>query len=116
MIKFAYYTMFICFNIYHSFSQVVIETTKPNTSSILELSSTNQGLFPPRMTEIQRNAIVSPAEGLFIYNTDRKCFSKLGFNSITQAGSSTLLVSQIDAFTINLAETSSTCNVDVTVF
>ncbi|GAA3613615.1 fibrinogen-like YCDxxxxGGGW domain-containing protein [Flavivirga amylovorans] len=59
---------------YYSYAQVGIGTTTPDTSSILDITSTTQGLLPPRMTEIQRDAIVSPAEGLFIYNLDSKCF------------------------------------------
>jgi hypothetical protein len=38
-------------------------------SSILTLSSTNQGFLPPRMTTEQRDAIVSPATGLVLFNT-----------------------------------------------
>lgn len=41
-------------------------------SSILDLTSTNQGFLPPRMTTAQRNAIPAPAEGLMIYNLDCK--------------------------------------------
>ncbi|GAA3621682.1 hypothetical protein GCM10022397_04290 [Flavivirga jejuensis] len=59
---------------YYSFGQVGIGTTTPDPSSILDITSTTQGFLPPRMTEIQRDAITSPAEGLFIYNTDSKCF------------------------------------------
>lgn len=38
----------------------------------LEVTSTTQGFLPPRMTTTQRDAIVSPAEGLVIYNTTDK--------------------------------------------
>lgn len=38
-------------------------------SSILSLTSTTEGFLPPRMTTVQRDAIVSPATGLFVYNT-----------------------------------------------
>lgn len=34
----------------------------------LNIVSTTQGLLPPRMTTTQRNAIVSPAEGLLVYD------------------------------------------------
>lgn len=38
-------------------------------SSILSLTSTALGFLPPRMTTTQRDAIATPATGLFIYNT-----------------------------------------------
>jgi len=54
---------------YNGFSQVGIGTTGPDASSILEISSTTQGILLPRMTTAQRNAIVSPATGLTLYNS-----------------------------------------------
>jgi len=41
-------------------------------SAQLEVSSTTKGFLPPRMSETQKNAIASPAEGLLIYNTTSK--------------------------------------------
>jgi hypothetical protein len=52
---------------------VGIGTTAPNTSSLLEVSSTTQGFLPPRMNTNQRNAIASPAKGLIVYDTDLDC-------------------------------------------
>jgi hypothetical protein len=46
-----------------------IGTTSPNASAALEIKSTTQGLLISRMTQTQRNAIVSPAIGLMIYQT-----------------------------------------------
>ncbi|MEO7487307.1 MAG: tail fiber domain-containing protein [Ferruginibacter sp.] len=46
----------------------------PNTSAILDVSSTSKGLLMPRMTSAQRNAIATPAEGLKVYDTDTKTF------------------------------------------
>jgi hypothetical protein len=44
--------------------------TTINSSAILEIESTNQGLLLPRMTTAQRDAsILSPTAGLVIYNT-----------------------------------------------
>lgn len=51
---------------------VGIETISQPTidsSAILTLTSTSKGFLPPRMTTTQRDAIVSPATGLVIYNT-----------------------------------------------
>lgn len=42
----------------------------PNASSMLDVSSTTSGFLLPRMTNAQRLAIVSPAIGLAIYQTD----------------------------------------------
>lgn len=39
-------------------------------SAILEIASTTQGFLPPRMTSAQRTAIVNPAIGLIVYQTD----------------------------------------------
>jgi trimeric autotransporter adhesin len=47
-----------------------IGTTTPNTSSALEMVSTTKGLLIPRMTQAQKNAIASPANGLIIYQTN----------------------------------------------
>ncbi len=49
---------------------VGIGTTSPNSTSIMDLTSTSKGILIPRMTQTQRNAISSPATGLLIYQTD----------------------------------------------
>lgn len=41
-----------------------------DTSAILDVKSTTKGLLVPRMTNAQKNAIVTPATGLLIYQTD----------------------------------------------
>lgn len=48
---------------------VGVGTTAPDASAVLDLTSTSQGLLPPRLTEAQRDAIQGPAVGLTIYNT-----------------------------------------------
>lgn len=44
--------------------------TKADTSAMLDVSSTTKGVLIPRMTKAQRNAIITPANGLLIYQTD----------------------------------------------
>ena len=53
-------------------SQVTINTdgSAPDNSAMLDVKSTVKGLLIPRMTQTQRNAIVSPANGLMIFQTD----------------------------------------------
>ena len=54
-------------------AQVGINTINPDASAVLDLSSQQKGFLPPRMTQVQRNAIVAPALGLMIYNTTSQC-------------------------------------------
>ena len=51
-------------------AQIGIGTSSPNASAKLEISSTTQGLLPPRMTAVQRNAISNPAAGLMVWCND----------------------------------------------
>ncbi len=57
-------------NIYNNGANVGINTSTPAATAVLELSSADKGLLPPRMTLLQRNAIASPAQGLIIYCID----------------------------------------------
>jgi len=50
-------------------AQVGIGNSNPDASSILEMTSTTQGLLIPRMTSSERDLIANPAQGLLIYNT-----------------------------------------------
>jgi hypothetical protein len=59
--------LFLCTSI--TYAQVGIGTATPATSAQLDVSSSTKGFLPPRMDSTQRNAIVSPAAGLTIYNT-----------------------------------------------
>lgn len=58
---------------HHSIGKVLIEPTDTGSnsdSSILEVNSSTLGSMPlPRMTTTQKNAIVSPATGLFVFDT-----------------------------------------------
>jgi hypothetical protein len=52
-----------------SSGNVGIGTSSPNAAARLDVSSTTSGFLPPRMTTAQRDAIVSPPNGLMLYNT-----------------------------------------------
>jgi len=53
-------------------AQVAINATgaAPQSSAMLDVSSTTKGLLIPSMTLVQRNLIASPATGLLIFQTD----------------------------------------------
>jgi len=57
-------------NIYYSQGSVGIGSGLINNSALLELSSSNKGFLPPRMTQEQMNAISNPADGLIIFCSD----------------------------------------------
>src|ERR1700733_9667651 len=57
------------------FSQTVVVTDDPvytvgNASSVLDVKSVLKGFLAPRMTQAQRIAIATPADGLLVYQTD----------------------------------------------
>lgn len=56
-----------------SYGQIGVGTTAPHASSILEISSTEKGFLPPRLTTSERDAILDPSEGLMIYNKTVEC-------------------------------------------
>jgi hypothetical protein len=56
-----------------SFAQGVAinsDNSAPDPSAMLDVKATDKGMLIPRMTQVQRNAIASPAPGLIIYQTD----------------------------------------------
>jgi uncharacterized protein (TIGR02145 family) len=62
-------------NIHNNGAEVGIGTTSPNSSAKLEIFSNSQGFLPPRLTSIERDAIISPAIGLVIYNSTTNCLN-----------------------------------------
>ena len=55
-----------------TYAQVGIGTQTPNSSAVLDITSTTKGFLPPRLTLVQLSTLAqtSPAEGLFVYCTD----------------------------------------------
>ncbi len=77
-------------NLYYtaSTSQLSLGTTTPNASALLELDSTNKGFLAPRMTQAQRDAIVNPATGLFIFDTTSNGYEVFNGTAWAAMGSS----------------------------
>lgn len=57
-----------------TYGQVGIGTSLPDASSVLDVSSTTQGMLTPRMTSAQISAISSPATGLLVFDTTLNAF------------------------------------------
>ncbi len=58
-------------------AQVAItrDGSQPDSSAMLDIKSTSRGVLIPRMSTAQRLAIVSPALGLMVFDSDQKAFS-----------------------------------------
>lgn len=54
----------------HAQQSVGIGTSTPNSSAVLDLTSTTKGFLIPRMTAAQRTAITTPVAGLLVYQTN----------------------------------------------
>jgi uncharacterized protein (TIGR02145 family) len=80
--------------------------TTTNSSAQLEIESTTKGLLPPRMTTAQRNAIISPATSLILYNTTANC---LQVNDGTPAAPIWICTSGANSSTRGTGEVSSVC-------
>jgi hypothetical protein len=72
MKKTTIYLTVLVFSLFTSVSmaQVGIGTNTPAPSAQLDVTSTEKGFLPPRMTSAQRDLIASPATGLLIFQTD----------------------------------------------
>jgi hypothetical protein len=78
-----------------------------DASSILDVKSTNKGMLVPRMTTTQRTAIIAPANGLLVYDTDVKSFwyyNGAAWTNITGGGGGGSLTLPYDA-TVSLPGT-----------
>jgi hypothetical protein len=49
---------------------VGVGTSTPASSAQLDVSSTNKGFLPPRLTAVQRDSIASPVAGLIVFCTN----------------------------------------------
>lgn len=56
--------------LYDSGSAIGLGTASIDASALFQMDSTTKGFLPPRMTQAQRVAIASPAEGLIVYQTN----------------------------------------------
>lgn len=67
-----FFSLFLILNIFKLTAQVGIGTNTPNSSAILEISSSSKGFLPPRVALSSINdasTISSPATGLLVINT-----------------------------------------------
>jgi hypothetical protein len=61
---------FISIQYAHSQSIGIGANTTPDPSAVLDVNGTTKGFLPPRMNNVQRGAIPSPAPGLMVFQTN----------------------------------------------
>lgn len=70
VMKNLFFVFFLCCLFQSTIAQNIgIGTTSPDTTAQLDVSSNSKGVLIPRLTELQKLLIKSPATGLLIYNT-----------------------------------------------
>jgi hypothetical protein len=59
-------------NFYYDYTNhcIGLGITSPNTSSLIDMTSTTKGMTLPRMSHAQMQAIATPTPGMMIYTTD----------------------------------------------
>jgi hypothetical protein len=70
------FLVFACVMCARADAQVAVTSdgSLPHASAMLDVQSTDKGVLVSRMTSAQRTSIVSPADGLLVYDTDTKTF------------------------------------------
>src|SRR5678815_4068448 len=69
-------TILIAFTIFVNAQSVAVNTTgnSADASAMLDISSNSKGVLITRLSTAQRIAVLNPAEGLLVYDTDTKGF------------------------------------------
>lgn len=70
LFKFWFTGLIMTFLLVNLHAQTAIGVESAEGSARLELSSSSKGFLMPRMTQSQRNAILSPSNGLLVFQTD----------------------------------------------
>jgi N-acetylneuraminic acid mutarotase len=65
-------SLLLLLNLGHA-QNVGIGTPTPHPSAVLDVTATDKGLLPPRLTTAQRDGISNPVPGLMLFNTDTRC-------------------------------------------
>lgn len=77
-----------------SYSQAVginVDGASPDASAILDIASSEKGILIPRLLTVERTAVVSPAEGLLVYDINDAAFYYFTSSNWKKIGSDAVL-------------------------
>jgi hypothetical protein len=80
------------------FSKLYVGSGAIDAAAALQVDSTTKGFLPPRMTTAQRNAIVSPPEGLWIHNTNHQALNYYNGSTWFMVGNSSGALTKVISF------------------
>ncbi|MFC3199145.1 hypothetical protein ACFOET_16085 [Parapedobacter deserti] len=70
-----FFLTFVLLGNLSSAQQTGVNTRTPHPSAAIDLQSVDKGILAPRLSTIQKEAVVNPAEGLVVYDTDLKAYT-----------------------------------------
>ena len=82
-----------------AYTQVGIGTSNPDTSALLDITTTTQGLLIPRMTNVERQAISDPQPGLMVFDTVSDTFMVYNGSGWTNLSVSDIIAPSLTAVT-----------------
>ncbi|MBK9734744.1 MAG: hypothetical protein IPO92_07180 [Saprospiraceae bacterium] len=81
---------------HNNFIQAQVTLNPTNNAVLMDIASTSKGVITPRMTFVQRNAIVNPAQGLLVFQVDSTKGYYFYVNSNWKNLSMLVLLSDVD--------------------
>ncbi|MEN0051922.1 MAG: hypothetical protein AAF806_32955, partial [Bacteroidota bacterium] len=96
--KKVYLFLGFCLFIFALQAQVAINENgnDPNTSAMLDISSTDKGLLIPRMDSTARKNIISPADGLLVYDNSTATYWFYDNNKWNEIRNGSTAISYLD--------------------
>ncbi|MEM6698502.1 MAG: hypothetical protein AAF599_08900, partial [Bacteroidota bacterium] len=96
--KKVYLSLGFCLFIFALQAQVAINENgnDPNTSAMLDISSTDKGLLIPRMDSTARKNIISPADGLLVYDNSTATYWFYDNNKWNEIRNGSTAISYLD--------------------
>jgi hypothetical protein len=75
-----FYLLAASLNLFAQSLAINTDGSSANSTAMLDIKSTTKGFLPPRMSQVQRDAIITPATGLIVQCTDCSTIGPYTYN------------------------------------